>query len=156
MSRYLETSCQSKFTGCWKRRAWFTHRRNTYAAMRRIALEVVTKIAEVDAMCVRRTWSGSHIPASRAQRSSDEQCLRAKHGPSLHWPVLPALQGAFDVNSIKSTVRLLVLHSPLPLKQQVYHKLFMHPHLEISMAAAHDSAQLELIFGHRDNAFLLP
>lgn len=61
MSRYLETSCQSKGTGCWKRHSWFTHRRNIYAAMRRIALEVVTKIAEVDAMCVRRTWSGSHI-----------------------------------------------------------------------------------------------
>ncbi len=124
--------------------------------MRRTALEVVTKIAEVDAMCVRRTRSGSHTSASRAQTSSDEQCLRAKHGPSLHWPVPPALQGAFDVNRIKSTVRLLVSNSPLPLKQHVYLKVFMHPHLEISMAAAHDSAQLELIFGHRDNAFLLP
>jgi len=83
--------------------------------MRRIALEVVTKIAEVDAMCVRCTWSGSHTSASRAQRSSDEQCLRAKHGPSLHWPVLPALQGAFDVNlnGIKSVVGLLVSNSPL-------------------------------------------
>ena len=71
-------------------------------------------------------------------------------------PRYPALQGAFDVNRIKSTVRLWVSNSPLPLKQHVYLKVFMHPHLEISMAAAHDSAQLELIFGHRDNAFLLP
>lgn len=100
-------------------------------------------------MCVRRTRSACHrgiYLCALARRNSTY--LRATHGP--HWLVFPALQGAFE--SLEPAGTWLTIHE-FCVSSETCPASFLHLRLETSMVALNGSAQLEIIFGHRDTAF---